>query len=105
MAGLDVGADSDAFDMSPDPRSRSKPKRSRDRDEVPSRPSPDDAHEIVYFQRHREDDPDRSVPGQIFLSGCPTTVRAKIVAVLTAVAADRRRDSPAAATGKRCTEI
>jgi hypothetical protein len=73
--------------MSPDPRSRRKPKRPRDREEARTRPSADDAHDIVYFQRHRDDDPDCGVPGRRFLSGCPTKVRAKIVAVLAAVAA------------------
>ncbi|MDT4933221.1 MAG: hypothetical protein QOK11_1113, partial [Pseudonocardiales bacterium] len=42
--------------MSPDPRLRRKPKRQHDQDEVRTRPSPDDAHDIVYFRRHREDD-------------------------------------------------
>lgn len=73
--------------MSPDPRSRRKPKRLRNQEEAHTRPSPDDAHEIVYFRRHREDDSERRVPGQVFLSRCPTGVRAKIVAVVTAVAA------------------
>jgi hypothetical protein len=83
-----VGSDwDDAVAMSPDPRSRRKPKRPRDQEEVRTRPSPDDAHEIVYFRRHREDDHDCGVPAQVILSGWPTNVRAKTVAVLAAVAA------------------
>ena len=73
--------------MSPDPRSPRKPKRLRDQHDARVSPSPDDAHEIVYFQRHAHDDPGRGVPGQDFLRGCPTNVRAKITAVLIAVAA------------------
>ena len=56
-------------------------------EDVRTRPSPDDEHTIVYFQRHRDDDPNSSVPGQLFLTSCPQNVRAKIVAVLVAVAA------------------
>lgn len=49
-------------------------------------PSPDDSHEVVYFRRHRDDDPDRSEPGRGALNSYPTTVRAKMRAVLVAVA-------------------
>jgi len=50
-------------------------------------PSSDDAHSVVYFKRHGEDDPDEVVPGQDFLRKvCPPNVRAKMVAVLVAVA-------------------
>lgn len=41
---------------------------------------------IVFFQRHREDDPGQAVPGAAFLDGCPTGVRANLVAILKAVA-------------------
>lgn len=42
---------------------------------------------IYYFQRHRDDDPSRAVPGRTFLAGCPTKVEAVMKAVLVAVAA------------------
>jgi hypothetical protein len=41
---------------------------------------------IVFFQRHREDDRTEAVPGAAFLEGCPTGVRANLVAILKAVA-------------------
>lgn len=41
---------------------------------------------IYYFQRHREDDPLRAVPGRAFLAACPTKVQAMMKAVLGAVA-------------------
>jgi hypothetical protein len=41
---------------------------------------------IVFFQRHREDDPTEAVPGADFLESCPTGVRANLVAILKAVA-------------------
>jgi hypothetical protein len=51
-------------------------------------PSSDDAHEIVYFKRHPEDDPHGRTPGRDFLrNACPGTVRMKMQAVLAAVAA------------------
>ena len=42
---------------------------------------------MVYFRRHRDDDPAQSAPGREFLAGCPPNVRAKFRAVLVAVAA------------------
>lgn len=50
-------------------------------------PSSDDAHDIVFFKRHRLDDPDETAPGRVFLNGCPPGVRAKFRAMLVAVAA------------------
>lgn len=50
-------------------------------------PSPDDPHEIVFFRRHKSDDPGQPCPGRQFLDGCPAGVRAKFRAVLVAVAA------------------
>src|SRR4051794_40303413 len=82
--------------MSPDPRSRRKPKRQHDQDEVRTRPSPDDAHDTVYFRRRREEDAGRTVPGQLFLRGCPANVHARITAVLTAVARAVQRSYAAA---------
>lgn len=53
-----------------------------------TRPSSDDAHEVVYFRRHPADDPQESVPARAFLRDvCPATVRARMRAVLVAVAA------------------
>ncbi|MET3206226.1 UNVERIFIED_ORG: Txe/YoeB family toxin of Txe-Axe toxin-antitoxin module [Arthrobacter sp. UYEF13] len=54
---------------------------------VEAKPSPADVHDIVYFQRHRDDDPRETAPGREFLQMCPATVRAKFRAVLAAVAA------------------
>lgn len=51
------------------------------------RPSSDDQHQIVFFERHPDDDPGRASPGRKFLNGCPTSVRTKLRAVLAAVAA------------------
>jgi hypothetical protein len=50
-------------------------------------PSRDDEHEIKYFRRHPDDDPAETAPGQAFLHGCNTGVRAKFRATLVAVAA------------------
>lgn len=33
---------------------------------------------MVYFRRHRDDDPAKAVPGREFLSSCPAGVRAKV---------------------------
>lgn len=77
--------------MSPDPRDR---KRRASRASAghtrpaPLRtgPSPHDAHDVVYFQRHVDDDPDQTQPGRAALRSWPAGVRAKAVAVLIAVA-------------------
>ena len=51
-------------------------------------PSSDDAHEVVFFRRHADDDPQKGAPGRDFLRDvCPTKVRATMRAVLAAVAA------------------
>jgi len=54
---------------------------------VATGPSSDDTHEIVYFRRHRDDDPLESTPGRDALDSFPTKVRATMRAVLVAVAA------------------
>lgn len=41
---------------------------------------------IVFFQRHRDDDRSRFVPGAEFLDSCPTGVRADLAAIVKAVA-------------------
>jgi hypothetical protein len=46
----------------------------------------DDAHDVVYFRRHVDDDPGQSTPARAFLASCPITVRAKFAAILVAVA-------------------
>lgn len=47
---------------------------------------PDAPWRIHFFQRHREDDPARTVPAREFLDRCPTSVAADITAVVKAVA-------------------
>lgn len=53
---------------------------------IPIRPSSNDVHEIVYFQRHKDDDPNQTIPGRDFLASCPPSVAAQIMRVLIAVA-------------------
>lgn len=73
--------------MSPDPRDRRKQRKSQPKvPAVRTGPSPDDEHEIVFFRRHRDDDPKQATPGREALNGYPTTVRAKMRAALVAVA-------------------
>jgi hypothetical protein len=40
---------------------------------------------IHFFKRHRDDDPGEEVPGRLFLDARPTSVRAKLIAIITAV--------------------
>jgi len=40
-------------------------------------PGPNDAYDIAYFRRHKDDDPTETVPGQVFLAGVPTAVAAR----------------------------
>jgi hypothetical protein len=54
---------------------------------VRSGPSSDDAHEVVYFRRHADDDATQAAPGRDALRSWPASVRAKAYAVLIAVAA------------------
>lgn len=73
--------------MTPDRGRKPKPARKRPApSRVRLRPSSDDSHEIVYFRRHKNDDPHQSIPGRDFLDGCPTKVRATMRAALVAVA-------------------
>lgn len=74
--------------MSPDrtPK-RAAPKRRAARVEVRTKPSSDDKHDIVYYKRHKKDDPAETIPAREFLQRvCPPTVRAKLNATLVAVA-------------------
>ncbi len=41
---------------------------------------------IVFFQRHRDDDPAQEVPAAAFLESCPLGVRADLAAIVKAVA-------------------
>lgn len=41
-------------------------------------PSPDDVHEVVYFKRHRDDDPEQAEPGRRALASWPASVSAKM---------------------------
>jgi hypothetical protein len=41
---------------------------------------------IHFFKRHRDDDPAEEIPGRTFLDACPTPVRAKLIAIIAAVA-------------------
>lgn len=71
--------------MSPDPKKRRKP--SKQPPGVRTGPSPDDPHDVVYFKRHPNDDPGKTEPGREALKSWPASVRAKMAAVLVAVAA------------------
>jgi hypothetical protein len=73
--------------MSFDRGKRKHPAKPVVRSEVRLRPSSDDAHEIVYFQRHKKNDPEQSEPGRDALNGWPASVRAKARAALASVAA------------------
>lgn len=56
--------------------------------DVHVRPSSDDAHDILYFRRHKNDDPEQAIPAQEFLlERCPRSVMIKLSAILTQVAA------------------
>jgi hypothetical protein len=77
--------------MSPDPKARRQAKKkqqSRSRTvRIKTEPSSDDVHDIAYFKRHADDDASENVPGRAFLNSvCPPGVRAKMRAVLIAVA-------------------
>lgn len=49
-------------------------------------PTSDDFHDIVYFRRHKDDDPAQAAPGKDALESFPVKVRATMRAVLAAVA-------------------
>jgi hypothetical protein len=40
---------------------------------------------VVFFKRHKDDDPDEAQPGQEFLRACPGNVAAKLIAIIDAV--------------------
>lgn len=73
--------------MSPDRRGRRKASTPRSKaPAVRTAPSSNDAHAIVFFQRHKDDDPDQRAPGRDALDSYPAGVRAKMRAALVAVA-------------------
>ena len=49
-------------------------------------PDRDAPYRVVFFERHRDDDPARTAPGLEFLRAAPAKVRALIVAVIDDVA-------------------
>lgn len=73
--------------MSPNPRDRRKQRKSAAKPPaVRLRPLPDDPHDVVYFKRHRADDPAQTAPGRKALNSYPPKVRATMRAALIAVA-------------------
>ncbi len=73
--------------MSPDRRDRRKASTPRSKaPAVRTAASSDDAHAIVFFKRHKDDDPDQRAPGRDALNSYPPGVRAKMRSVLVAVA-------------------
>jgi len=81
----------DSMTMAPDRNPKRTPKKkaaiNNGEIEKRARPSSDDQHEIVFFQRHILDDINESTPGQDFLNEiCPEGVRRTFRAVLIAVA-------------------
>lgn len=73
--------------MAPDKRGRPRKPATTRKPTVRTGPSADDAHDVVFFRRHKDDDPSETEPGRVFLNGCPTKVRATMRAVLVEVAA------------------
>lgn len=76
--------------MSPDDRARRRRtplRRSTPAPQARTGPSSDDEHEIVFFQRHADDDAERTAPGREALNSYPVKVRATMRAVLAEVAA------------------
>lgn len=52
----------------------------------PHRLSSNAPHSVQFFQRHIDDDPNRSAPGYAFIESCPARIGDKMLAVLKAVA-------------------
>lgn len=77
--------------VAPDLRARRKIKKkkpiSHQEMKLRTRPSSDDAHKIVFFKRHIDDDPNCRIPARVFLNrDCPPAVRSKLQNILIAVA-------------------
>jgi hypothetical protein len=49
-------------------------------------PSATEPWAILYFKRHRSDDPEETRPGRVNLNGLPPRIRAQLMAVIKAVA-------------------
>jgi hypothetical protein len=74
--------------MTPDRRSKARAKSpAASTPAIRTGPSSDDAHDVVFFRRHPNDDPAQRMPGREFLNACPTKVRATVRVVLAEVAA------------------
>lgn len=74
--------------MSPDKRPPRHVRGQKAASPARLRPAPDDPYDVVFFQRHPDDDPNESIPGREFLAAvCPPKVRLTMRAVLTQVAA------------------
>ncbi len=73
--------------MSPDKRATRSGSRKARPAAAKFRPSANDPYQVVYFQRHKDDDDGQSAPGRVFLAGCPAKVRVTMQAVLAQVAA------------------
>jgi hypothetical protein len=73
--------------MAPEKRGRPRKPATTPRATVRTGPSADDAHDVVFFRRHKDDDPSESEPGRVLLNNCPTKVRATMRVVLAEVAA------------------
>jgi hypothetical protein len=77
--------------VTPDPADRRRTERRRSkpaaaRSAIQTGPSINDPHDIKYFKRHPDDDPQQTAPGRDFLKTCDANVRAKFAAALVAVA-------------------
>src|SRR5665213_167032 len=74
--------------MSPDRRSKARAKRPAGSiPPVRTGPCSDDAHDVVFFRRHPNDDHAQRMPGREFLNAGPPKVRATMRVVLAEVAA------------------
>jgi hypothetical protein len=50
-------------------------------------PASGDAFEVVYFRRHKANDPAEAIPGREFMGSCPPAVKIKLQNIVIAVAA------------------
>jgi hypothetical protein len=41
---------------------------------------------VVFFERHPDDDPEKTVPGMVYLNECPDNIQQEMFAILNAVA-------------------
>jgi hypothetical protein len=90
--------------MVPDPRAKKNAKRHVGKKivaKIPTKPSSADAHKIVQFQRHAEDDKNETIPGRVFLDASPTAVQAHIIRVLVPGAAAPPKGLRVADIGKQ----